>query len=236
MHLNPSRMILPLLLAGALCRPGIAEEKPNFARWEKAIAAFEARDAKDPPPKGAILFVGSSSIRLWDLGKSFPGLATINRGFGGSEIVDATHFAPRIVLPYQPRVIVLYAGDNDLARGKSPERIHADFRAFVKAVHADLPKTRILFLAIKPSIRRWALVDRIRKANALIAGDCKKGEYLTYVDVFTPLLGKDGKPRPELFVKDGLHLNAEGYKVWASVLRPLLPKGAEKGKGDAPTR
>src|SRR5690242_4123501 len=133
---NPLPFVLRLALTGLLLVPALlvphtrAEEKPDFSRWEKDIAAFEKSDRDRPPPKNAVLFVGSSSIRLWDLAKSFPDVPTINRGFGGSQLADSVHFAPRIVLPYEPRVVVLYAGDNDLAAGKTPEQVHADFRAF----------------------------------------------------------------------------------------------------------
>src|SRR6516164_10408221 len=122
-------LLIALVLAafGRVSPTGRAEEKADFSRWEKDIAAFERRDRDKPPPKNAVLFVGSSSIRLWDLPKSFAGVEVINRGFGGSHLADVVHFAPRIVLPYEPRLIVLYAGDNDIAAGKTPERVHADF-------------------------------------------------------------------------------------------------------------
>src|SRR5262249_16691486 len=142
--------------------------------------------------------------------------------FGGSHLADSAHFAPRLVVKYEPRLVVLYAGDNDLAAGKTPEQVADDFRAFVKTVHEALPKTRILYLSIKPSILRWALVDKGRRGNGVIEDGCKRDEWLLYVDVGTPLLGEDGKPRPELFLKDGLHLNDKGYEVWASVLKPHL--------------
>ena len=219
-------MVRLLLLAYSLyCAVAPLPAEPprdDFSRWEKDIAAFERRDRDPPPPKDAVVFVGSSSIRLWDLAKSFPGVATINRGFGGSELADSVHFASRIVTRYEPRLVVVYAGDNDIAAGKTPEQVHAAFRDFVRAVHKDLPKVRILYLSIKPSIARWKLVDRGRKANALIEKTCKEDDRLLYVDVSTPLLGEDGKPRPELFRRDGLHLNDKGYEVWASVLRPYL--------------
>jgi lysophospholipase L1-like esterase len=211
-----------LLTAGLLARRGGGGEAPAFARWEKEVAAFEERDRKQPPPKNGVVFVGSSSIRLWDLAKSFPGLDAVNRGFGGSELADAVHFAPRLVLKHAPRLIVLYAGDNDLAAGKSPEKVFADFRAFVRAVHQALPKARIIFLPVKPSPRRWPLIGKMRQVNALVAAYCKRDERLRYVDVATPLLGADGRPRPELFARDGLHLNERGYALWASILRPHL--------------
>jgi lysophospholipase L1-like esterase len=210
------------VLALLFIPPAGAEDKPDFSRWEKAIAAFERRDGEKPPPKDAIVFVGSSSIVKWDLAKSFPGVEAINRGFGGSQLADSVHFAPRIVTKYEPRLVVLYAGDNDLAAGKTPEQVADDFRAFVQAVRKDLPKTRIVYLSIKLSIARWKLADKIRQADALIEAVCKQGDGLQYVDVATPLLGEDGKPRAELFAPDGLHLNEKGYEVWASVVKPHL--------------
>jgi lysophospholipase L1-like esterase len=210
------------ILMACLFPEARAEEKADFARWEEAIAAFEKQDRDRPPPKGAVLFVGSSSIRLWDLPRSFPETAVINRGFGGSQLADAAHFAPRIVVKYEPRLVVLYAGDNDLAAGKSPERVAADFRDFVEAVRKGLPEARVLFLSIKPSPRRWALREKVARANALIEAQCKRDKGLLYLDVATPLLGKDGMPRSDLFREDGLHLNANGYELWASVLLPHL--------------
>jgi lysophospholipase L1-like esterase len=201
---------------------GRAEDKPDFSRWESAIAAFEKQDRENPPPKNAFLFVGSSSIRLWDLNKSFPGMDVINRGFGGSQLADSVHFAPRLVLKHEPRMVLLYAGDNDLALGKTPEQVHADFKDFVKVVHDKFPKTRIAFLSIKPSVARWRLIDKVRKANALIEAECKADDRMVFIDVGKPLLDDDGKPRKEFFVFDGLHLNARGYEAWAAVVRPYL--------------
>ena len=211
--------LLPLAPDARPCR---ADDAPDFSRWEKDIAAFEKRDMDAPPPRYAVLFAGSSSIRLWDLKKSFPDQEVINRGFGGSQIADSTHFAPRIIVKAAPRVIVFYAGDNDIASGKTPEQVSADFQDFAALVHKELPKTRIIFLSIKPSPARWAMVDKQRKANGLVEAYCKGSDYLTYLDVAAPLLGDDGKPRTELFVKDGLHLNEKGYALWASLLGPLL--------------
>lgn len=212
---------LLLLAAGPSLRSAFADDKA-FARWEKAIAAFEQQDKDKPPPKNAILFAGSSSIRLWDVAKSFPGMDVVNRGFGGSVIADSVHFADRLILKHKPRIVVLYAGDNDIAGGKTPEQVLADFKAFVKAVHAGLPKTKIVYISIKPSIQRWRLIDTIRKANSLIEATCKQDERLLYLDVVKPMLGDDGKPRPELFVADGLHMNAKGYELWTSLLKPHL--------------
>lgn len=198
------------------------EDKPDFTRWEKTIEAFEQQDKDRPPPKNAILFGGSSTIRLWDLPASFPRLDVINRGFGGSQIADSVYFAPRIITKYEPRIVVFYAGDNDVAAGKKPEQVLEDFQALVKAIHKDLPKTKILFVSIKPSPSRLKFFETQKKANALVEDFCKKNELLTYVDVVKPMLDDDGKPREELFTKDNLHMNAKGYELWASILKPYL--------------
>jgi len=197
-----------------------AETKKN--RWESAIQRFEAADRKEFPPKHGILFVGSSSIMGWDLKKYFGDLPTINRGFGGSDIADSLHFAQRIVLPYQPRVIVFYAGDNDIAGGKSPERVLRDYQKFVEKVHGTLPETRIVFVAIKPSRRRWKLVAQMREANALVRTFAEKNPRLEFVDIDKPMLGDDGKPRAELLKADGLHLTAKGYALWSKLVQPHL--------------
>lgn len=191
-------------------------------RWETQIAAFESQDRQQPPAGEGILFVGSSSIRGWNLNKYFPDLPVINRGFGGSQLFDSVHFAPRIVLPCKPRTVVLYAGDNDIAQQKSPEQVANDFGQFVKTVHAALPQTRIIFIAIKPSLRRWNLVEQMRQANALIRKQIAADPRLVYVDIDAPMIGADGQPRKELFQADGLHLNDTGYALWASLLRPHL--------------
>jgi outer membrane protein assembly factor BamB/lysophospholipase L1-like esterase len=203
-------------------RQSWADDKQDFIRWEKDIAAFEMKDKENPPPKNAVLFAGSSSIRLWDLKESFPDLEAINRGFGGSQIGDSTHFAPRIILKTEPRIIVLYAGDNDLAAGKTPEQVSEDFQAFAQLIHKELPTTKIIFIAIKPSPARWQLADKQKNANDLIEAYCKKHDGLAYLDMVKPMLGEDGKPRKELFVKDGLHLNEKGYELWASLLKSFL--------------
>ncbi len=206
-----------------------APKKNDPTKWEKDIARFEAADKENPPKKGQVLFVGSSSIRLWNLKKSFPDLDAINRGFGGSQIEDSTHFADRIVLPYEPRLIVMYAGDNDIAFGKSPAQVADDFKAFVakarggKSAESARPAP-IIYVAIKPSIARWKLVDKVREANKLIREFCEKGDKLTFLDIDTPMIGNDGKPRAELFVKDNLHLSEAGYKVWDALLKPHLEK------------
>ena len=190
-------------------------------RWEKDIAAFEAADLASPPPKGEILFVGSSTIRLWDLKTAFPDLKTINRGFGGSEMQDSTRYVDRIVVPYIPRIVVVYAGDNDIM-GTPSEQIVIAFERFVRAVHSKLPETKILYIGIKPSLLRWNQVDRMRQANAMIRQFCERDDRLGFVDTDNAMLGWDEKPRKELYVADGLHLTPAGYQILNALVRPFL--------------
>jgi lysophospholipase L1-like esterase len=199
-----------------------ATTQPAHA-FERDIEAFEAADRKQMPPADATLFIGSSTIRLWTtLATDFPEFPTINRGFGGSQIADSTFYADRIVFPYHPKRIVFYAGDNDLAARKSPQQVADEFAAFVQKVRSQLPTTPIYFISIKPSLLRWKIVDKIREANRLIAQNIAADPSLHYVDVFTPMLGPDGKPRKELFRWDGLHMVRAGYELWISILKPVL--------------
>lgn len=191
--------------------------------FEKEIRAFEAADEKRMPPRGAVLFVGSSSIRMWKtLEKDFPDLVVINRGFGGSTIRDSIRYADRIVIPYRPKRIVLYAGDNDVAQGKTAGQVLADFKEFVTTVREKLPGVRIDFIAIKPSIQRWKMVEQMSEANRRVREHARAEKDIGYIDIFMPMLGDDGRPRRELFVADGLHLNEKGYALWAKVVGEAL--------------
>lgn len=210
--------------------PAVESAQPAENRFEKDIQRFEKQDAEQSPPENAILFVGSSSIRMWKLGEYFPDIEVINRGYGGSIIADSILFAERIVIPYKPRVIVFYAGDNDIAFGKTPEEVFEDYQTFVVKVRKALPEVRIAFIAIKPSIARWQLVDKMREANRSIQEFCKKRGFLEFVDIDTPMIGADGKPRPELFIEDGLHLSHEGYVLWTSLVKPYLEPPKKAGK------
>ena len=193
------------------------------AQWAPQIAAFEAADHVQPPPQDAVLFIGSSSIEHWkSLTADFPGVAVINRGFGGSELPDSTYYADRIVAPYHPRAVVLYAGDNDLQDGHSPQQVREAFAAFVRKVRAVDPGVPIAFISIKPSVARKVLLLKIEQANALVRTYAAAQKNVTYLDVFTPMLGKDGQPQPGWFVEDGLHMNRTGYALWIGIIRPWI--------------
>ena len=217
--LHPLALVLGLAIAAQVPAD---EPKDPFAKWEPTIKKFEEADEKSPPEPGGVLFVGSSSIRMWDTDKEFPELDVINRGFGGSTMAEVNHFAPRIVLPYKARTIAVYAGDNDVSKGLSPEEVAEDFADFVKIARGDNPDVKIIYIAIKPSVSRWKLWPKMLEANNLIAAKCEEDENLEFADIAKVTLGEDGKPDPGLFIKDGLHLNADGYAAWKTVLKPLL--------------
>jgi lysophospholipase L1-like esterase len=208
---------------GQQATPPRAAPSHRFARWEKEIAAYETTDRSGPPPKGAILFVGASTIKLWKtLEQDFPDHKVINRGFGGSEIRDSTHFADRIIFPYQPRQIFLRAGSNDIHAGRSPANVAADFAEFVRVVHARLPSAEIVFIGTNPIPSRWSEVDKNRDLNERIRKIAAEVPGVSIVDVYDLSLDREGRPRHELFRSDKLHFNAQGYKLLADRVRPHL--------------
>lgn len=215
--------VLAVFDISALAKEPAAKDD-RFDRWLPAMSKFEKEDQQKPFELGGIVFVGSSSIRLWDLEKWFGDLkpTPLNRGFGGSQIADATHFVEQLLIQHQPRTVVLYAGDNDTASGKSAERVESDFAKLCQKIHDKLPKADIVFIAIKPSPSRWRIADVQRDANSRIRKRCESDERLEYVDVWTPMLNDDGQPRRELFREDMLHLNDAGYELWTELLRPFL--------------
>lgn len=232
MKLSPAAVLaalIPVLTIASALPPipnlGAAEPAAGAERWKAEIEKMVAADANDPPAKGGVLFLGSSSIRLWDLKKAFPGKDYLNRGFGGSEISDSLHYLDQIVFPYEPKAIVFYAGDNDLAKGKSPEQVAADFEKLSERVAERLPETRILYIAVKPSLKRWALYDKVQDANSRIAEQCAEKPNRQFVDVAPPMLGEDGLPKKELFVADGLHLSPAGYAIWNKLVAEALAEG-----------
>jgi lysophospholipase L1-like esterase len=163
---------------------------------------------------------------MWDLPSSFPGQPVLNRGFGGSELSDAIRYFDRIVLPYRPRLILLYEGDNDIGNGETPDQVVADYRRFAKLVRTKLPGTHFAFLPIKPSLKRWNLWPEMKRANEAIQQLCAEDDYLHHLDTITPMLGEDGKPMPALFEEDGLHLNPAGYRAWTRVVSSWLAEHA----------
>jgi len=209
-------------------------EAGNFSRsllWEKRIVAFELAAKRERPPIDGILFVGSSSIERWQtLNSDFEGLPVVERGCSGSTLAETVSYVKRVVVPCRPRIIVLYSGSNDIAEGARPQAVLDSLKRFVEEVRADLPTTRILYISNAPNPCRWALIDQIREANALIADYCVSSREVDYVDVFTAMLGADGAPRAELFVEDRLHMNERGYALWKNLLDSYLKPVALAGR------
>lgn len=191
-------------------------------KFESEILAFEKHDRLSAPPDQPILFVGSSTIRFWKVADAFGDLPVLNRGFGGSQVQDVNYYFDRVVLPYRPSTIVFYSGDNDLADGLSPAEVAADVQRFIARVQQKLPGTRLILIGIKPSIARWKLIAQMRQTNRQLESFTKATPGGVYVDVEPEILGPNGKPRPELFRPDGLHLNAQGYEILNAKLSPLI--------------
>jgi len=218
--------VVGLLLLGTASRSTWGQEKKSKGpeRFESQIAAYEGQDRENPPPRNAILFIGSSTIRRWTtLAQDFPDHKVINRGFGGSQIADATHFADRIIFPYAPRAIFLRAGGNDLNASKSVEQVFNDFQSFAEKIHGKLPNTTIYFISLSPSIARWKQHDQEKELNALIKEYIEGKPHLKYIETYDMVLGPDGFARANLFVEDKLHFNAEGNRLLAERVRPHLP-------------
>lgn len=194
-------------------------------QWDAEIARFDRIDAVTPRPPHPVVFVGSSSFRLWPrLADSFPAHSVINRGFGGCHLSDINHHFHRTVGRHQPRLVLVYAGDNDLADGKSPATVAADFARFRVLLHTHVPDATAAFVAIKPSPSRTALLSFQREANQLIADQIRSDPTWTFLDAATPLLGPDGRPDPACFVQDQLHLSPEGYRRWTAVIQPWIDR------------
>lgn len=195
--------------------------------FQNEIQAFKKQDNISPPPANAILFVGSSSFRKWtDVQSYFPGFTIINRGFGGSVLPDVIRYANDIIIPYHPKQVLIYCGDNDLASSDSitPQMVADRFKQLFYVIRNALPKTRISFVSIKPSPSREKLMPKMIQANQLIQSFLKKQKNTSYIDVFHPMLLPNGKPKPELFLEDKLHMNEKGYEIWQKAIQPYLIK------------
>ncbi len=222
--------LLPItLLLVSLAVPGaaLAVAPPDPARFATDIQAFTIADSTAPAPRGGVVFYGSSSIRFWHprLATDFPRITVVGRGFGGSTMPEAVHWLPTIVTPLAPRALVLYEGDNDIEMGRTPDEVMADFDSLL----ARLPRrTRVYVIAIKPSAARWERWSQMREVNRRFAARCKKEKKrLFYIDIATPMLGWDGRPRSALFLEDRLHLNAAGYDLWRDVVGKAIKREKE---------
>lgn len=191
------------------------------------IAAFKKQDSVQPPPQGAILFVGSSSFRKWvDVQKDFPGYPIINRGFGGSTLPDVIRYAGDIIFPYHPRQIVVYCGDNDLAASDTvtAQMVYTRFLQLYRMIRSSLKQVDVLYVSIKPSPSREKLMPRMEAANRLIRDFLRGQSHAAFADVYHKMLDKADHPIGDLFLEDNLHMNQKGYAIWQHVIQPYLLK------------
>lgn len=219
------------LLAACAARAAAPATTPTTQRFAGEIAAFEKMDRESPPPRGATVFTGSSSIRMWGraLVEDMKPLVAINRGFGGSTTADLLLYMDRIVLPYAPRAIVVYCGENDIAGRTPPAKVLENLKQFVARARAALPDVRIYYISMKPSPSRWKLWDKISEGNRLIREWAAQAG-VTYIDVTAAMLGEDGTPRTDIFLADMLHMNRKGYELWIPLVKKPLEADLGGGK------
>ena len=230
-----ARALCSLVLAlgaSATVMSGIATGAPESDQgaaakspwYENEIRAFEEADRASPPAPGQVLFIGSSSIRMWtSLAEDMKPVPVLNRGFGGSQTRDVIEVFDRIVFPYRPSAIVYYCGDNDLGTDNHDSARAANgFIDFVKKARAAFPDVRVFYIAIKPSLARWNNWPAMERANSIVKDYCDKTPGATYLDIATPMLGTDKKLDPALFREDGLHMTTKGYAIWTEVVRPAV--------------
>ena len=190
--------------------------------WQSEIDAFDKLNGANPLQDG-ILFTGSSSIRMWkDPAKDFNNPKILNRGFGGSQIIDLIENFDQVILKYHPQKIVIYSGDNDIQEGKSAEIVFGDFCTLYGMIKAKLPNARVYYIAIKPSLSRWAKVIEIQKANTMINEYLNAKSNAAFADIFSPMIDLNGKPSEKWFMEDGLHMTDEGYQLWTKILAPYI--------------
>ena len=196
----------------------------NFARFEKEILKFEEYDRAGMPAAGGILFVGSSSVRLWKtVAQDMAPLPVVNRGFGGATIGEINYYFRRIVAKYKPRLLVFYAGENDLFNPDTPvDSVVNDFNRFRDSMDVYLPQCRMFFIGVKPSPARWEFEDKFLEANLCFQEICSKDPRWDYLDVTAPMLDATGRPRKEIYRADSLHMNSTGYAEWTHIVKPAL--------------
>jgi len=225
-HAQTASAAFPYEADGATAADASSEYLAAKERWHNELAAFARADQEHFPPPGGVVFVGSSTVRMWTrLAQDFarvPG-GVVNRGFGGSTLADCSLFARELVVRYKPRQVMVYAGDNDLAEGRTPLQVLDSFARFANTVRAELPNTRISFISVKPSPSREQLMPQIRETNHVISAYLNLLPNSEFIDIYTPMLGADGRPRMELFRGDRLHMTDEGYRLWQSVIASHLP-------------
>jgi lysophospholipase L1-like esterase len=210
--------------------PATPGKRPDPARFEKDLAKFDA-EFKVKPVKGGIVFTGSSSIRLWKTAEAFPKLPVLNRGFGGSVANDLVVHAERVVLRYEPKVLVVYTGSNDLNAKLKPEEVLADYTAFLNLVHEKLPDCRIIINSVKVSESRLKQIPAVKQLNSLLQAWCEGKDWVRWLESMNYLMDEKGAPKNEFFRKDKLHLNDAGYAKWNVIIEPVIKEEWTKAGG-----
>ena len=228
-------LFLSALPAGVACAappappPGYRVNADPVFPFSREVEAFARADIAQPPLRDATLFLGSSSIRLWDVAHSFTDIPTINRGFGGATTADVLHHYARLKPRLAPRAVVVYVGENDLAAGTSPDSVTRDLQRLLRQLRADYPRAPIAFLSLKPSPMRWTLWPKMALVNQAMGARARVDGF-AYLDVGQALLAADGLPDASLFRPDGLHMNALGYQRWTTLVDAWLDRVAPPGK------
>jgi lysophospholipase L1-like esterase len=200
-------------------------DDPDPLRFKSEIDQLIIQDNINKNGPGGIMFLGSSSIRMWkSLEEDFAGYPVYNLGFGGSHTSDVLYYFEDLVVPIKPSLILFYEGDNDLASGKSPIHVFRDFKKFYQLINKELPGTPLGFIAVKPSPSRWHLRNEYEKLNDKILSFSHKMDDLTFIDIYTPMIEKYGRPDPVLFLEDSLHMTPQGYDIWEKKVRPFIEK------------
>lgn len=193
--------------------------------WKDQLDAYYQEDSNKIPEKGQILFVGSSSFKMWkNIQSYFPGHKILNRGFGGSRMSDLLYHIQRLVIDYRPSQIVLYCGENDISNGVSPQDLSEDIKVFVRIIDLRLPGVPILILSIKPSPLLYKLITKQREANSLIREFAMTKNQVDYIDITTLMVDEKGIPIEELYLEDRLHISENAYQLWARTIEPHLKK------------
>lgn len=216
--MNFQKSILVLfLLASTISFAQVYENQ-----FKDEINNFAVLDGNNPLQE-CILFTGSSSIRMWkNPAQDFNNPKILNRGFGGSQIIDLIENFDQVILKYHPKKIVIYSGDNDVEAGKSAEIVFGDFCTLYGMIKAKLPNAEVYYIAIKPSLNRWNKVIEMQKVNTMIHEYLNTKSNATFVDIFSPMIDISGKPSEKWFMEDGLHMTDEGYQLWTKILAPYI--------------
>lgn len=223
-YLSFMKKLWLILLLGSVTLQAFAQTNPPF---RKDIDAFKKKDSAQMPPKGMILFVGSSSFTKWtDVQDYFPGYPILNRGFGGSTLPDVIRYADEVIYPYHPRQIVIYCGENDIASSDTvtAQMVLARFTKLLGMIRSHLGNVPVAFVSIKPSPSRRKFRPVVTEANQLIRKYISKQPHTAFINVYDAMLNKDGSEKGEIFIKDSLHMNARGYTIWQPIIKKVLKK------------